>query len=89
MRQDLAILCLKECELAFIEPVPRDQLDNSTGHYLPAFLVAKDSETTPLRRCFDCSAKLRNKNSLNDLLFAGPNLVPKIFYIIIRSRVML
>ena len=85
-RQDLATLCLKERELRFIEPVPKDKLDVTVGHFIPAVLVKKQSETTPLRRCFDCSAKMKNKNSLNDLLFAGPNLVPKIFDIIIRSR---
>ena len=85
-RELLAELCLKERELCFIEPVPESQLDSNSGHFIPAVLVEKQSESTPLRRCFDCSAKLKNKNSLNDLLFAGPNLVPKIFDIIIRAR---
>ena len=85
-RKDLAKLCLKERELCFIEPVPKDQLDVTVGHFIPAVLVQKQSETTPLRRCFDCSAKMKNKNSLNDLLFAGPNFVPKMFDIIICSR---
>ena len=85
-RNLLADLCLKERELCFIEPVPESELDTNSGHFLPAVLVEKESSSTPLRRCFDCSAKLKNKNSLNDTLFVGPNLVPKIFDIIIRSR---
>ena len=85
-RKLLSELCLKERELKFIEPVPKNELDTNEGHFLPAVLVEKESSSTPLRRCFDCSAKLKNKNSLNDTLFVGQNLVPKIFDIIIRSR---
>ena len=89
-RQDLADLCNKERELSFIEPVHVSPSNLKkiieTGHFLPAVLVRRESKTTPLRRCFDCSAKIKNGNSLNNLLFTGPNLVPKIFDIIIRSR---
>ena len=85
-RQELQKLCLKERELQFIEPIDQNKIDTTFGHFLPAVLVKKDSQTTPLRRCFDCSARMKGKNSLNDMLFAGPNLVPKLFDIIIRSR---
>ena len=87
-RSELAKLCLKERVECFIEPVPDGELNVESGHFLPPVLVKRQSETTPLRRCFDCSAKLKNQNSLNDLLFSGPNLVPKLFDIIIRSRVV-
>ena len=87
-RSELAKLFLKEREECFIEPVPDGELNVESGHFLPPVLVKRQSETTPLRRCFDCSAKLKNQNSLNDLLFSGPNLVPKLFDIIIRSRVV-
>ena len=86
MRNDLSQLCNKERDLQFIEPVPKNELNTEIGHFIPAVLVERQSDTTPLRRCFDCSARMKNKNSLNDLLFSGPNLFPKIFDIIIRSR---
>ena len=50
MRKDLSDLCLNERELNFIEPVPSDQLDIQLGHFIPAVLVEKQSETNPLRR---------------------------------------
>ena len=77
---------MKERELRFIEPIPINDHDVKSGHFLPPVLVKKDSATTPLRRCFDCSAHLKNENSLNNLLYSGPNLVPKLFDIIMRSR---
>ena len=85
-RKELQELCKKERDLQFIEPIDTNKIDTTFGHFLPAVLVKKDSQTTPLRRCFDCSARMKGKNSLNDMLFAGQNLVPKLFDIIIRSR---
>ena len=63
-RAELAKLCLKERAECFIEPVPKSELNVEIGHFLPPVLVKRQSETTPLRRCFDCSAKLKNQNSL-------------------------
>ena len=68
-RKDLAKLCLKERELCFIEPVPKDQLDVTVGHFIPAVLVKKQSETTPVT-LYGRPLRLRNTNKV---ILSGPH----------------
>ncbi|KAH8380886.1 hypothetical protein KR200_011977, partial [Drosophila serrata] len=56
-------------------------------YYLPHHCVHKlDSSTTKLRVVFDGSAKSSCGYSLNELLFAGPSIQPKIFSTLVRFR---
>ncbi|XP_075526710.1 uncharacterized protein LOC142558463 [Dermacentor variabilis] len=57
-------------------------------YYMPhRGVVRPGSETTKLRVVFDASSKAAGKLSLNDVLFAGPNLNPNLADILIRFRV--
>ncbi|KAH8272162.1 hypothetical protein KR018_004492, partial [Drosophila ironensis] len=56
-------------------------------YFLPHHCVHKlDSTTTKLRVVFDGSAKSTSGYSLNDLLFTGPSIQPKIFSTLLRFR---
>ena len=73
----------------FIEIVDNDYAIDSTTtkiHYLPHHHVAKDSDTTPIRIVFDCSAKTGNSYSLNDCLLTGPSRVNDLGSILLRFR---
>ena len=64
-----------------------DQNEPDEGtYYLPHHGVNRsDKETTKLRVVFDGSAKPDNTNlSINECLETGPNLIPHLFYVIIK-----
>jgi len=69
----------------FIEEVCDD--DVTRGHYLPHRGVEKDSETTPIRIVFDCSAKTRDNPSLNSCLETGEPLLNDLASLMMRFRV--
>ena len=55
-------------------------------HYLPHRpVVSEDKQTTKVRSVFDASCKV-NGPSLNECLYSGPNLIAKIFDILMRFR---
>ena len=65
----------------------KSEINKKQCHYLAALLVERPGHpTTPLRRVWDASAKTKTGVSLNKCLYSGPNLVPKLFNIVIRSR---
>ncbi|XP_006817250.1 uncharacterized protein LOC102806905 [Saccoglossus kowalevskii] len=69
----------------FIEEVTDD--DREIGHYLPHRSVSKDSESTPIRIVYDCSAtSKRDQPSLNQCLVTGPPLHNSLTSILIRFR---
>ena len=87
IKKHLNTLCKEERRQMFIEPVPSNEINVVNTHYPAAILVErKGHPTTPLRRVWDASAKTKVGTSLNENLYAGPNMVPKIFNIIIRCR---
>ncbi|GFT92019.1 reverse transcriptase domain-containing protein [Trichonephila clavipes] len=49
-------------------------------------VVRKDKETTKVRMVFDASSKGRDCKSLNECLYAGPPLNPRIIDVILRFR---
>ena len=71
-----------------IERVPIDEEPKGCGlvHYLPHRpVVREDRATTKIRAVFDASAATEGV-SLNNCLFSGPNLLSKIFDILLRFR---
>ena len=70
-----------------IEKVPDHEVEKDLIHYLPhCGVVREDKETTKLRVVFDASCSNRSSPSLNDCLYPGPNLLCKIFDILLRFR---
>lgn len=61
---------------------------NRMVHYLPHHCVIRqDKQTTKLRIVYDGSAKTKTDSiSLNDCLETGPNLIPKLFDVLITFR---
>ena len=61
--------------------------DADKVHYIPHHPVFKESETTPMRIVYDCSAReSKHSPSLNDLLETGPPLQPHLWDVLLRSR---
>ena len=75
-------------ECGIIKRVPSDEIPQDPGkvHYLSHRPVLReDKETTKIRAVFDASCA-SNGPSLNDCLYAGPNLLAKIFDSLLRFR---
>ncbi|XP_064098140.1 uncharacterized protein LOC135209373 [Macrobrachium nipponense] len=71
----------------FIEKVS-DAVAGANTHYIPHHGVLKDSDTTPLRILYNCSARDRKDNpSLNDCLIKGPSLTVKLGDVLLKFRV--
>ncbi|XP_066969190.1 uncharacterized protein [Macrobrachium rosenbergii] len=66
----------------FIEEVSETQND---GYFMPHFSMRKECSTTPLRIVFNASSKRKGELSLNDCLYAGPNLV-ELYNLLLRFR---
>ncbi|GFU62671.1 reverse transcriptase domain-containing protein [Trichonephila clavipes] len=59
----------------------------TNSYYMPhSAVVRKDKETTKVRMVFDASSKGRDCKSLNECLYAGPPLNPRIIDVILRFR---
>ena len=69
----------------FIEKIdPQEALpEGAKIHYLAHFGVRRESDTTPLRIVYDCSA---GRTSLNDCLITGPSLMEDMGQILLRFR---
>lgn len=72
------------------EKVPKDEIypnDNRFVYYLETHPVLKESTTTKCRVVMNASSKdPTSKQSLNDLLYSGPNLLPNIAELQLRFR---
>lgn len=85
-----------QLEKGVIERVTNNEIDshqredngNTRVHYLPHHGVVREERTTSkLRVVYDGSAKDNQLDaSINDCLDTGPNLIPKLFDILIRFR---
>ena len=79
----------KEYEVEnIIERVPEEEISKGLGlvHYLPHRPVIRaDKETTKIRAVFDASCA-NNGPSLNECLYSGPNLLSKVFDVLLRFR---
>ena len=73
-----------------IEPVPKhddaDTLSTVPVHYMPHHpVIRRDKSTTKIRIVYDGSASSNDITlSLNDCLQVGPNLIPKLFNVLLR-----
>ena len=75
--------------LGIIETVPDTEIAAEVGevHYLPhRAVIRKDKQTTRLRIVCDASARSNKGPSLNQILHAGPSLLPLIDEIMLRFR---
>ena len=55
--------------------------------YLPHREVAKENRlTTNIQVVFDASVKVEDNPSLNDILYNGPCLLPKLYYLLSAFR---
>ena len=70
-----------------IEKVRANEI-NAPAHYMPHHAVIReDKQTTRLQIVYDGSARTNGEGlSLNDCLQTGPNLIPKLFDILLRFR---
>jgi len=72
-----------------IEKVPDDEIVKGVGevHYLPHRPVVKEHRlTTKIRAVFDASCESEDGPSLNNCLYSGPNMLSKIFDVLMRFR---
>merc|ERR1711942_409335 len=81
---------LSEVASNFIEPVPIGELEdpNVKMHFLHHFPVYKKdpNSTTPYRRVFNASFRVKGNVSLNDCMLKGPSLTPNILKVQLRMR---
>ena len=81
---------LSEVASNFIEPVPISELEdpNVKMHFLHHFPVYKKdpNSTTPCRRVFNASFRVKGNVSLNDCMLKGPSLTPNILKVQLRMR---
>ena len=77
----------EQLSMGMIEPAPKES-NQAKVHYIPHHAVIKEeSQTTPLRIVYDCSAKSSNTTpSLNECLETGPPLQPHLFDVLLRNR---
>jgi len=93
--EEYSKIMTEQLNQGIIEPVstPASRTESnhesqSPIHYLPHHAVVRqDKETTKVRIVYDGSAKSRDDPlSLNDYLQTGPNLIPKLFDILLKFR---
>ncbi|XP_055714748.1 uncharacterized protein LOC129808867 [Phlebotomus papatasi] len=73
-------------KLNIIEPVPCDELYNSS-FYLPHHCVVRaEAETTKVRVVFNASSRSETGVSLNDCLMIGPVVQPPLISVLMRFR---
>ena len=77
-----------QLERGIVETVEVDHKGINQVHYLPHLpVVRSDRSTTKVRVVYDGSAKSSESNlSLNDCSQKGPNLIPKLFKVLVRFR---
>ena len=78
---------LHELKRGFIEQDLNPNIHQGVVHYMPHFLVFKESNTTAMRIVYDASAKISSKAlSLDDCLHKGPNLIQRLQNMLLTFR---
>jgi len=79
-----------QLEKGIVEQVPIQSTKQEMGpiHYMPHHpVIRRERSTTKVRVVYDGSAKSKESGvSLNDCLQTGPNLIPKLFDVMVRFR---
>ena len=76
----------EQIKLSIIEEVNSPGIFNNVT-YLPHREVAKENRsTTKIRVVFDASVKVEDHPSLNDILYNGPRLLPKLYDLLLAFR---
>ena len=74
-------------EYSQLSAIEREPDPTSAGYYLPHHAVTRDeSVTTKVRVVFNASAAQRGGRSLNDVIDAGPSLLPDLTGLVLRFR---
>ena len=78
----------EQLQKGIIERVETDSIAVNVTHYMPHHAVIReDKKTTKLRIVYDGSARGDGDElSLNDCLQTGPNMIPKLFDILVKFR---
>ena len=78
----------EQLQKGIIERVETDSIAVNVTHYMPHHAVIReDKKTTKLRIIYDGSARGDGDElSLNDCLQTGPNMIPKLFDILVKFR---
>ena len=78
---------LKDYEKEGIIEKVNEVCEPGTSHYLPHRAVIKENrDTSKVRMVFDGSSKQKDQPALNELLHAGPCLLPLLYDILLRFR---
>jgi transposase InsO family protein len=75
----------KLLQKGYAEVAPDHQLFSSETWYLPHHLVLNPKKPGKLRVVFDCAARFQNE-SLNDKCHSGPDLLNRLFNVLLRFR---
>ena len=70
-------------ELGAVEREPEPE---TPGYYMPHHAVIRESTTTKTRVVFNASAAQKGQKSLNDVIHAGPSLLPDLVGLLLRFR---
>ncbi|EGT60120.1 hypothetical protein CAEBREN_32382, partial [Caenorhabditis brenneri] len=87
LRREYDKIIKQQLESGIIEEVVEDMNSSEPIFYIPHTVVIKeDSLTTKLRIVLDASSHMKDENSLNDCLHAGPSILQPIVGILLRTR---
>ena len=78
-----------QLDKGIIERIPEQEINRSKNvHYMPHHgVVRRDKQTTKLRVVYDGSATPGDGElPINDCLHPGPNLIPKLFDVLVKFR---
>lgn len=82
------LIIKEQLKKGIVERILDAEIHNNRTHYMPHLPVVRaDRSTTKVRVVYDGSARSKeSKLTLNDHLQKGPNLIPKLFDVLIRFR---
>ena len=73
-----------QIKVGMIEEVNREGLVGNVTYLLHKEAIKNESTTAKVRIVFDASTKLKNKVSLNDIVYTGPCLNPELYNLLLQ-----